>query len=224
MSEYFAEGDFAYFVLNSRRERADRPSLYVSAGIHGDEPAGTEALITWVEQDAATLRDINLCIFPCLNPWGLVNNSRLDAEGVDRNRSYHNDLVPATAAHVECLGVREFDVAIMLHEDFDATGYYLYEIQCRRPSWGPLLLAAASGHVALDVRSLIDTSRAKAGLIRRRIHNATFTHHPEAFPIHFHHSQRTFTVESPSEHALPVRVNAHVAVLRKTVDILKSTR
>src|SRR5438128_2164157 len=67
---------------------AQGPAVYLSAGIHGDEPAGPEALISWAEADPERLRKHALLIFPCLNPWGLVNNIRLDADGRDLNRSF----------------------------------------------------------------------------------------------------------------------------------------
>src|SRR5438093_11590934 len=58
------------FVVNSP-SLAKADGIYISAGIHGDEPAGTEALIFWAEQNVKRLRELPLLIFPCLNPWGL---------------------------------------------------------------------------------------------------------------------------------------------------------
>src|SRR5450755_2985466 len=63
--------------------------IYFSAGIHGDEPGSTEALITWAEQQRKKLRDLPLLLLPCLNPWGLVRNVRLNMGGEDLNRSFH---------------------------------------------------------------------------------------------------------------------------------------
>src|SRR5690349_5062873 len=59
---------------------------YFSAGIHGDEPAATEALLTWAEQQGQKLRELPLLLLPCLNPWGLVQNMRTNLHGVDLNR------------------------------------------------------------------------------------------------------------------------------------------
>src|SRR5437879_816999 len=67
--------------------------IYISAGFHGDEPAGTEALIMWAEQNVKKLSRLPLLLFPCLNPWGLANNSRLDQTGHDLNRHFHHDEV-----------------------------------------------------------------------------------------------------------------------------------
>ena len=41
--------------------------------------------------------------------------------------------------------------------------------------------------------------------------------HPEALWLHLKHSNRTFTVETPSEFALERRVAAHIAVIEEMV-------
>ncbi|MFM8884809.1 MAG: hypothetical protein ACKOKC_00105, partial [Chthoniobacterales bacterium] len=51
----FAQADvFPVYVIESPARSG--PSLYLSAGIHGDEPAATEGLITWCEKRARALR------------------------------------------------------------------------------------------------------------------------------------------------------------------------
>ena len=107
----------------------------------------------------------------------------------------------------------------MLHEDFDAQGLYLYEVQRARPYWGEPLLAAARQTIAPDPRSKIDGRTARTGVIRRRIDHKRFARMgwPEAIHLHLHHADRSFTVETPSEFALEQRVAAHVAVLDECV-------
>src|SRR4051794_38967153 len=75
----FAEaGKYGVYYVETR---GLGPAAYFSAGIHGDEPAGPEGLVSWAEQNPDRLRERALLIFPCLNPWGLVNNIRLDEDG-----------------------------------------------------------------------------------------------------------------------------------------------
>ena len=40
---------------------------------------------------------------------------------------------------------------------------------------------------------------------------------PEAVYLHLHHSERTFTIETPSEFSLNQRVRAHVAIIEECV-------
>ncbi len=89
------------------------PSIYISAGIHGDESAATEGLLAWAERNPELLEKLNFLLFPCLNPWGLISNSRYDSEGRDLNRSYHSSKVPQIALQMALFSDNAFDLALM---------------------------------------------------------------------------------------------------------------
>jgi hypothetical protein len=214
ISGIFAEGDgYPLMVVESVEPDPGKPSLYFSAGIHGDEPAPVEALIGWAEENPGLLASLNLTIFPCLNPWGLERNIRFDSEGRDLNRCYNSRKFLRIAAQREVLRGRRFDLAASLHEDYDAHGFYLYEIAATLPHLGESIRDALSGIMPADARSRIDGHRAHAGVIRRRIHPRTMHGHPEAFFLHFRHASRTLTFETPSEEALSTRISAQKAFL-----------
>ena len=193
------------------------PGLYVSAGIHGDEPAAPEALLRWAEKNAACLASWPLLIFPCLNPWGLRNNTRTDSKGRDLNRLFHGDSHPVVAAVRRVTKPHRFAIALAMHEDYDAQGIYLYEVQRDGTRIGEELLGAARRILPADPRPRIDGRKASAGLIRRQVSARTFAKigQPEAIWLHFHHSESTITFETPSEADLDLRVRAHMAVLDK---------
>jgi murein peptide amidase A len=220
MREFARADGFPVYVVESPRRPG--PRLYVSAGIHGDEPAATEALVDWCTRRARALKKCDLLVFPCLNPWGLQHNDRHDARGRDLNRGYHRRDVPVVAAQKKVLRGRTFDAAIMLHEDFDAHGVYLYEIAGDRPFWGEKLLAAAARHLPVEPRRKIEGRAARAGLIRRSITPETLPEHPEAFCLRFGHTGRSLTFETPSEFSLSARVRAHGAVLDEVLRLLRS--
>ena len=209
-------GKFPLFYLQTP-SLGEENGLYLSAGIHGDEPAGTEGLIAWAEGHASRLRDLPLMIFPCLNPWGLFQNMRVDAAGTDLNRSFHRRL-PVVTAMKKVVGRRRFAAAVHLHEDFDGEGLYLYETT-RSEGWGEGLLEAINPILAIDPRSRIDRWHAKNGLIRRPIRPALFKRLglPEALWLYYGHTDRAFTIETPSEFALERRVAAHAAMLDEIV-------
>ena len=197
------------------------PGLYVSAGIHGDEPAAPEALLRWAEKNVARLAAWPLLIFPCLNPWGLQNNARTDAQGRDLNRLFHEDSHPVVAAVRRVTKKHRFTVSLTMHEDYDAQGIYLYEVQRGSTRLGEALLDAARPILPADPRSRIDGRKAASGLMRRRISGRAFAKmgYPEAIWLHLHHSEFTFTFETPSEADLDRRVRAHMAVLEKCLRI-----
>jgi murein peptide amidase A len=211
-------GEHELFYL---RTKALRPTggIYISAGIHGDEPASTEALFAWAEENAGQLKELPLLLFPCLNPWGLINNIRLSEDGLDLNRSFQRDEIPMIAAVKQLIAGHRFAASLMLHEDYDGEGIYLYEVQRETPYWGEALLEAARPIIPIEGRMQVDGRKQVAGLIRRRIGHRRFLEigYPEAVWLHLYNSDRTFTIETPSEFALAQRVAAHVAVLRECV-------
>ena len=199
--------------------------IYISAGIHGDEPASSEALITWAERHASRLAQMPLLLFPALNPWGLCQNSRADADGLDLNRLFHRDDHAVISAVKRVVAPHQFALALMLHEDYDAEGYYVYEIKRDRPFWGETLLDAARRVIPIDTRTRIDGRTARAGLIRRRFQRALFRKmgYPEAIWLHEFHARRSLTVETPSEFAIEQRVRAHCEVIDECVRRVHST-
>jgi hypothetical protein len=198
---------------------ASSGGIYISAGIHGDEPAASEALITFAEKYAKRLADLPLLLFPCLNPWGLRANCRYDADGLDLNRQFHRDDHPVISAVKRATAPFQFDLALMLHEDYDADGFYLYEILRERPYWGEDLLRVARRHLPTDKRKKIDGRRAIDGLIRRRFDRRRFERigYPEAIWLHESHARHALTTETPSEFALHQRVLTHMAVIEECV-------
>jgi hypothetical protein len=218
LQRFAQAGDDPLFFLKTPALAATG-GIYISAAIHGDEPATNEALITWAEKHARRLARWPLLLFPCLNPWGLRNNIRLDAAGVDLNRAFHLDDHPVISALKRTVAPYQFDLALMVHEDYDGQGFYLYEIKRHQPFWGEDLLAIAGRHIAIDPRQKIDGRKAHSGLIRRRFDRALFERigFPEAIWLHNEHARRALTIETPSEFALEQRVRAHVAVLEECV-------
>jgi hypothetical protein len=216
----FAEASgYPIYSAEPKRPLRDRPWIYVSAGIHGDEPGATEGLLAWLERHPEQLDRWNFLLFPCLNPWGLVHNVRFDELGRDLNRSYRTDDIPQTAAHRAILAGRRFACALTLHEDYDANGAYVYEIKSTQSFWGEHLLRAATKHAPADHRKSIEGRSARSGLVRRSVDPGSVPDHPEAFCLHFHHADRTFTVETPSEFSIDLRADTHVAVLQRAIKL-----
>ena len=212
---------YELFALTSRS--SPEGGAYLSAGIHGDEPAATEALLLWAEANPTLLRKLPVIIFPCLNPWGLVNNSRLDEQCRDLNRTFQHDHVEQIQALKRLIAPYRFALSLTLHEDFDGQGLYLYEIERTAPFWGEELLDLARPLIPIEGRMIIDGRRiSKAGLLRRKIDPKKFPMIPEAVYLHLHHSERTFTFETPSEFALEQRVRVQMmlidACIRRTFE------
>jgi len=221
MEKYVNTAGFDLYFLESSRVAEAGPSIYLSAGIHGDEAAATEGLLLWAEKNLPLLRAVRVLIFPCLNPWGLAGNCRMDAEGRDLNRCYNRTDVPQIAAQLKLMAGRRFDLAVTLHEDYDARGLYLYEVPSRPRYWAEAMVKAAARNIPADLRRKIDGRSARGGVVRRAVKPDLMPDWPEAFVLHFRHATRTFTVETPSEFFLDDRVSAQVAVIAKAVALCR---
>ena len=81
----------------SRFVSASSPTVYLSSGIHGDEPAGPLAIAALFGR--AQLADVNWLVCPVLNPTGLAAGSRVNAEGLDLNRDYLQRVTPEVSCH-----------------------------------------------------------------------------------------------------------------------------
>lgn len=218
----FTEVDhFPCYEVASEHQDYNR-GIYISAGIHGDEPAGTEALLSWAESRKDLLKEIPVVIYPCFNPWGLMENSRFDSQSRDLNRQWDKeDSSVITEVIKRTAGIR-FSLAVNLHEDYDANGIYLYEPP-RRGSPDKLsseILAAGQKYVAIDSRKKIEGRWARNGIIRPAKSSLPVEGLPEAAFLQNSRADRTFVFETPSEKDLSLRVKAQIAMLDQAIQPL----
>jgi hypothetical protein len=148
--------------------------VVITAGIHGDEPAGVAAVTRLLEAPhewAPILAHFDATIFPCANPTGFTRNHRTNGEGIDLNRTFDQpDPPPETAWIRDQLAPNSvnasFDAAIELHEDSDGEGFYLYELAEGPPYAGDHVVRAVAPLVAIDPRDVIEGFPAERGVIR----------------------------------------------------------
>ena len=199
--------------------------LYLSAGIHGDEPAAVQGLLHWAEKNVEFLRDNAVAVFPCLNPWGLSENRRESQEGHDLNRCFGQPMVEPIGAILEFIAGREFAVAVSLHEDFDANGVYLYELARRGERRGDELLGKVESIIPRQ-RGAVEGRSPKKGVIRRTSGLARIAREidgmPEAIHLFLNGARTAFTFETPSEYSLYLRVRCHVEFLAGIAELFGS--
>lgn len=205
------EGGFPVLAVSTPHAGEKRPALYLSAGIHGDEPAGVVGLLEWAEANLTTLSAWDLVVFPMLNPWGLAQNCRLDARGRDLNRRFAETRTSPIREWRRFMKGRRFDVAVMLHEDYDAHGTYLYELTRHGRKDGERLLERVD-QVLPRHRGRADGQRLQDGIKRRTRGIAGIVEKidgvAEAIHVYLEHAEVTWTFETPSEFSLYLRVEA----------------
>ena len=221
LKEFSIHNDFPVYEISNGLLDQGLPSLYLSAGIHGDEPAPCWALLKWAKENAYAFEKIPVLIFPCLNPWGLLNNSRKDRDGNDLNRVWSKKVPPLVREILDRTRNLPFCLSLHLHEDFDANGIYLYEpyLGGLNDCWADKILSAGKEVLPLDTRKKIDGRKAHKGIIRPRINNPPSDGYPEALYFAKMRENRNFTLETPSEESFQDRILAHQCMIDKGVDL-----
>jgi predicted deacylase len=192
-----------------------RPRIYLSTGIHGDEPAGPLAVCQLL-QDNRWPDDAALWVCPCLNPAGFPLNRRDTGPGIDPNRDYRHLRTAGTRAHVAWLERQPpFDLALCLHEDWESAGFYLYELNPEhRPSLAERMIQAVRAVCPIDPSPVIEGREAHGGIIRPDLDPAKRPEWPEAFYLIQNKTRLSYTLEAPSELPLAMRVAALTAAVR----------
>ena len=215
-SEFFHEsGDFKWLALrrdSSLRTPHSALRIYISTGIHGDEPAGPLAALKLVHENRWR-KNAEIYLLPCLNPAGFTLNQRGNANGIDLNRDYRNPQTAEVRAHIAWLERQpKFDLYLCLHEDWESHGFYLYEQNPdSKPSLAEILIEAVKTVCPVDLSENIEGRAARGGIIRPNILPHERTDWPEAFYFITHKSRQGYTLEAPSDFPLATRVNALVA-------------
>lgn len=214
-----------WFRLHAARPHA--PRLYISAGIHGDEPAGCAAALELVRKPEI-FRGLNVILFPLLNPSGLAAGTRENTEGIDLNRDYLNPKSEEIRSHVAVLStLGRFDLTLCLHEDWEATGFYFYELNATATTGCALeIRKAMSRHLPVEPSTLIDGFEAKEGIISRTAEHLQIPRPdwPEALYLAHHFTKLGYTFETPSRAAeIELRAASHVAGVRATANFLHTS-
>jgi predicted deacylase len=196
------------------------PRVYVSSGIHGDEPAGPLAMLELMK-GGDFVEGIHWMLVPKLNPAGLLARTRENSSGVDLNRDYLLRSTAEVAAHVRWLEkVPVPDLFLSLHEDWETRGFYLYEINLGedRPERTRSIIEAVGPWFEAERGPLIDDHEARED---GWIYHAAEADVPEGWPEAIYVAKRgcalSYTFETPSSLALEDRVASHVAGVRQAI-------
>jgi hypothetical protein len=212
-SEIFHDtGEFKLLALHRTcRDEAKRRRIYLSTGIHGDEPACPLAALRLLQENQWPA-NAELWFCPCLNPAGFVLNRRENAGGKDLNRDYRYLEAAETRAHVVWLERQpQFDLCLLMHEDWESHGFYVYELNPEnRSSLAEVIITRVAETCPIDRSEIVEGREAKGGIIRPNLDPNTRPQWAEAFYLIMYKSRLSYTLESPSDFPLTTRVNALV--------------
>ena len=223
--ELTRQAEYSVWVMARKPSESAGPPrrIYISTGIHGDEPAGPLAALQLVHENRWPLNS-EITLVPCLNPSGIVGNLRVGPEGIDYNRDYRDPKTSLVRSHLAWLQRQaRFDLALLLHEDWEADGFYLYELN-------PLGKSSVADDVIRAVADLCPILEAKKaddwpasnGVVRPNVDPAKRPDWPEALYLAQKKADLCYTFEAPSDYALPARVAALVMAVNKAIQQIAS--
>jgi len=227
-SEVFHQtSEFNWFALRrpplSTLNAQPSTRLYLSTGIHGDEPAGPLAARRLLQENRWP-ENLDLYLCPCLNPMGFALNRRENDKSLDLNRDYRHFKSDEVRTHVKWLERQpDFALTLCLHEDWESHGFYVYELNPdQRPSLSETIVEAVARVCPIDLSPLIEGREAKGGIINPNLDPNSRPEWPEAFWLLQNKTRQSYTLEAPSDFPLETRVNALVAGVNAALARLSS--
>jgi murein peptide amidase A len=210
-----------------------KKNILITAGVHGDEPAGVHAVLEFLEKEAANYKDIRFYVFPCVNPSGIDKNRAQNAQNENINRKFVDGSTNQEAALVikklKAWNTR-FTLALDLHEVphyWAEEGWtekdnpreaYLYETQTD-PSKriGRKMIDALPADIEVSSWPSIYGDKAEKGLITYPEGNLNQVYAAgtslDAY-IQRNYSKHTFTTETPISWPLEKRIRTHLSWLK----------
>ena len=75
---------YPLFAVKSKSWSPDKPCVLVTGGVHGYETSGVQGALRFLATRAAEYAEtFNLCVAPCVSPWGYERIQRWNALAVD---------------------------------------------------------------------------------------------------------------------------------------------
>ncbi|WP_419656687.1 putative fusion protein (N:peptidase-C:desuccinylase) [Desulfosarcina variabilis str. Montpellier] len=235
------------YAALTRNYPGDLPRIILSAGIHGEEPAGVYALLEFMNQGINRyLGHFSFLILPCLNPYGFTRGVRYGSDAADLNRSFGGGAdLPEVAAVKDLLDrfPGPYHLAIDLHEtdtymprseafsvEDIPDGFYLYETTpSGQPVLGPVILKALStAGYRITRRRSVYGAECQNGLITSTSPDAPdyptlpeFNSTIDWYMFKKHYTHHSITTETPTAWPLRRRIAAHKKALICALDQLK---
>ncbi|WP_434362005.1 M14 family metallocarboxypeptidase [Parasalinivibrio latis] len=162
---------YPILACKSRFYDPDKPSVLVSAGFHGEEPAGPWGLLHLLTHwEDGGPHSLNITLLPLVNPTGFLRGTRFNYNEENPNRGFGfkdgraveledtSEEGRILISHASMLEQASRDGILTCHEDVLETGSYLYtfEESVRPGMFSLTLLDTLKSCVALTDASEID--------------------------------------------------------------------
>jgi len=202
------------------------PSVLITAGVHGNEPAGVEwarELVSILSREPGWTDGLAIDIVPVVNPWGWVHDVRYNGEGRDINRDFSAFRTGEARSIRALLEEHSYDLVIDHHEDGQATGVYIYQYGLRDDQWSRDVIEDLRSRrylIEQDISMIILTT--DDGLIDAPMWGLRYMKMTDQLSltnyVRLEGTRRVYTFETPTRLPMETRVAAHRRVFEMLVD------
>ena len=192
--------------------------VLISAGIHGDEYAGTRAILAMLDNNFFKEFDADweVTLLPCINPTGYEQNTRENHAGNDLNRLFKSKTPPGEVTLIKKLLDSHFDLTLELHEDLDSPGLYVYMkgLPMTDKGLGRKVIEAMKIFMPVNMDSEIEEVSAENGLLANLPNPDQMDWWPMAMYAINSGSRTSFTIETSTNFPIERRVSCHLAAIQ----------
>ncbi|RKU28775.1 hypothetical protein C6497_08425 [Candidatus Poribacteria bacterium] len=204
--------DFPIYKLYLKSSTNTQKHVLITSGLHGDEPGGIKASLNFLSRENShLLKSFNFTVIPCINPYGYVNNIRENRDGIDINRMFESDDIKEVMFVKKTLGETQFSFTIDFHEDYEASGFYLYEGKDDEKYIGPDITQQVTTIGSIDTND--------SGEDTTSIVNGVYNVSPKwgakglAPYLLNYHTKHVFISETPTVWSINQRAALHLGIL-----------
>ncbi len=232
-----------YPLLLARCEASVKglPTILISGGVHGNEPAGVYAAIAFLRRVLPRYRDhFNFIVFPCVNPSGFEADTLETRSQANLNRSFGSQEAPAEVGTIQEWLTSEkprLRMSFDLHEtvfNYRGEGFdeshnpracYLYETRPDQDGRiGRALIDSLDESIEVCQRPTIYEDVNDAGVIaypgacRNPVYEEASTF--DGYLFENGYTTHSFTTETPTGWKLEKRIQVQLKWLETALDIL----
>ena len=216
-SQEVSAGKQSYTLLKIVLGVGKSQKALITAGIHGDEPEGVEALCAFFEGHLCRqwAHRWELTVLPCMNPWGYEYNRRTIHDGRDLNREFRSSHPPSEVLFVQSLDLDGYELSLDLHDDADSSGYYLYQTvdSDKEAKASESILRRVNHVMPINRDSEIEGRPVRHGVIRRPCAPSDMEWWPLAVYALEHGVKHNFTFEAGTASLTQAQIDAHLAAI-----------
>jgi len=218
-------------------KRGRGKNVLISGGVHGDEPAGVYAILQFLKKGIQKYEDkFAFTIIPCVNPYGFVHFTRLNAQKLNINREFKSDACAEETRLIIASLESEYEFTMDFHETWPEPTFEIDEPAEEHPSAFYLweICDDKTLRVGHDVVKNIERrglSVCKWPRIYGDTNHGGVIWYPEGCGtpcyaagtsfdtyLHANHTKQAFTIETPRGWKLEDRILAHSTSLETVLE------